>query len=86
MKRILKLNVIKRLFFAAFFMMLMIPFNINLKAQNAELDFTVEITDASSNNNNDGSITIVVNGNDSEYSFLIYDKEPWDGGEKIAPS
>jgi hypothetical protein len=65
-------------------MVLSLICNTNLKAQDTDLNFSVEITDATSYTDSDGSIIIIVDGSDSRYTFMLYDKEPWQGGEKIA--
>jgi uncharacterized protein (DUF2141 family) len=82
MKSIPNFNVVKKFSLAC--ILLLVFLSYNTKAQDTDLDFDVEITDASSLTTSDGSIMIVVYGNDSGYSFMVYNKEPWLGGQKIA--
>ncbi|MGD2035945.1 MAG: hypothetical protein PVF73_12860, partial [Bacteroidales bacterium] len=80
MKNILILSGIRNLCFVTFAMVLSLICNTNLKAQDTDLNFSVEITDATSYTDSDGSIIIIVDGSDSRYTFMLYDKEPWQGG------
>jgi hypothetical protein len=81
MKSILNYNAAKKFSLACIFLLVFISYNT--KAQDTDVDFDIEITDASSLTTSDGSIMIVVNGNDSRYTYMLYDKEPWLGGKKI---
>lgn len=86
MKNTLNLNHFKNISIVAIILVLSIPLNNCIKAQDADFDFTVEITDASSENNNEGSIIITVDGGSSRYTFMIYDKDPLKGGKEISAS
>ncbi len=70
----------------AFFVMLFIStisFYGTLSAQSAELNYSIEIVDASSLENNDGSITIEVFEGRSEFTYLLFDKDPKEGSKAI---
>jgi len=83
MKSILKPYPIKKFMIALIFTVIIIPFGNNLMAQDADFDFSVEITRDGGSKDNSASIIISVAGSDSRYIFMIYDKDPLQGGEKI---
>jgi negative regulator of sigma E activity len=86
MKNIVNLIRFKNISITLIILALSIPLNNAIKAQDTDFDFTVEITDASSENNYEGSVTITVDGRSSRYTFMIYDKDPLKGGKEILSS
>ena len=58
----------------------------NALAQEADIALSIEVTDASSRQSEDGAIQIEVQGQGSNFTYMLYDKEPWEGGKKLKPN
>lgn len=54
------------------------------KAQQSDIRLTIEVIDANPQAD-DGAIIINVDSGGSGFTYMIYDKEPWKGGEKLLP-
>jgi hypothetical protein len=76
---------ISRLIRASFAMLFIftISFFGTISAQSAELDYTIEIIDASSSENGDGSIAIEVFEGQPGFTYLLFDKDPKEGSKAI---
>ena len=59
---------------------------IDSNAQKTILDIDVTIDYESIDSENQNTVTIKVSANNPNYIYLLYDKEPWDGGTKIEQS
>lgn len=59
--------------------------SFNAQAQNSDIQLTIEVIDASSRIAEDGAIQIEVQSSGSIFIYMLYDKEPWNGGEKLKP-
>lgn len=57
----------------------------NVQAQDADIVLSIEVTDASSRQSEDGAIQIEVKGQGSDFTYMLYDKEPWKNGKKLKP-
>jgi hypothetical protein len=54
-----------------------------IHAQDKDFDMTLKIVDASSATVADGSLSIKVDKEDL-YTFMLFNKEPWEGGKELA--
>jgi hypothetical protein len=54
-------------------------------AQSNDIKLKIEVVDASSPQSEDGAINITVESSGSGFTYMLYNKEPWKGGEKLAP-
>jgi predicted phage tail protein len=52
-------------------------------AQDTDLQLTINVVDASSRVAEDGAIQIEVHSSGSNFTYMLYDKEPWNGGKKL---
>ena len=82
MKHTLYLNALKKIGLCTFFLLFYLTNQV--KSQYDYLDFDVDITDASSTKNQGGIILVNIDDRESRYTFILYDKDPWQGGKKIA--
>jgi hypothetical protein len=57
--------------------------SLNAKSQQADIELSIEVTDASSRIAADGAIHIEVVSNGLHFTYMLYDKEPWKGGKKL---
>ena len=57
----------------------------NVQAQDTNITLSIEVTDASSRQSEDGAIQIEVQGSGSNFTYMLYDKEPWKNGKKLKP-
>ena len=57
----------------------------NVQAQDTNITLSIEVTDASSRQSEDGTIQIEVQGSGSNFTYMLYDKEPWKNGKKLKP-
>jgi hypothetical protein len=53
-------------------------------AQSKDFNMSLTVVDASSSEDADGSILIKVDRNDDQYIYMLFNKEPWDGGKELA--
>jgi hypothetical protein len=63
-----------------------IAYTLTSYAQSKDFEITLTVVNASSSASADGSILIKVDDNENQYSFILFDKEPWDGGKELARS
>ena len=63
-----------------------IAYTLTSYAQSKDFEITLTVVNASSPASTDGSILIKVDDNENQYSFMLFDKEPWDGGKELARS
>jgi hypothetical protein len=75
---------VKHILFLLLLILLSSP-AINVNAQNSDIQIAIEIIDASSPQAEDGIIQIEIKSNGSNFLYMLYDKEPWKGGEKMKP-
>lgn len=61
-------------------------FSGNSKAQNSDLQLEVSVQNCTDRKTEDGAITIVLKSNVQSCTYLLYDKEPWLGGEQLLTS
>ncbi len=54
-----------------------------IHAQDKDFEMKLNIVDASSAVNADGSLSIKID-KDDQYTYMLFDKEPWDGGKELA--
>lgn len=54
-----------------------------IQAQQSNIKLTIEVIDASSGTAPDGAIQIEVQSSGSNFTYMLYDKEPWNGGKKL---
>lgn len=55
----------------------------NVIAQQPDIQLTIEVIDVSSPRSDDGAIQIEVQSSGSDFLYMLYDKEPWMGGEQL---
>lgn len=73
-------NPMKKIIIASFVLFLGI---LGAKAQNSDFNLQIETTSPSGISNNDGNISITVEGNSPTYTYILYDKVPWSGGIEL---
>lgn len=57
--------------------------NFKAQAQNSDIILNIEIVDASSPGADDAAIIVEVQSGGSDFSYMLYNKEPWKGGKKL---
>lgn len=55
----------------------------NAKSQQTDIELSIVVTNASSRTAEDGAIHIEVVSNGLNFTYMLYDKEPWKGGRKL---
>ena len=60
------------------------PFGMHLSAQSAEPTYSIDIVDASSYGESDGSIRIDIESGQADFNYLLFNNDPKDGSEAIA--
>jgi|WetSurMetagenome_2_1015567.scaffolds.fasta_scaffold664345_2 hypothetical protein len=76
-------NHIKSYLIAALMLCMSVYVNNNTKGQDDDFEMTITNTSVSKTNVKDGIIQIQTDRADSEYDYLLYDKEPWNGGKLL---
>jgi hypothetical protein len=77
-------NHMKNIFLIVLTLCVCIVFSYKAIGQDNDFEMTVNITDASTFTTQDGSIQINIDKADNQYDYMLFDKEPWNGGKLLS--
>jgi predicted phage tail protein len=77
----------RKLLYIICLLVLTLPFSkIGTCQDDSKLTLEIKTNDATSNIASDGSVTLNVSGDHPGYTYLLFDKEPWQGGKELQRS
>jgi hypothetical protein len=77
----------KKILYIAFLLVLKVSLsNIAYCQEGSKLLLEIKVNEASSPDASDGSIVMNVTGDHPKFTYLLFDKEPWQGGKELQRS